>query len=82
MKKKAKQNPQKKTSQKNEIKWNIINSLLAGSLVFLGAFTDGDITQREIIASVGGALLIAITRFKEYWLKEKKEYSNNIFKFI
>ena len=57
-----------------EIIWNIINSLLAGALVFLGALTDGEITSKGVCASIIAAGIIAIVQFKTYWEKEEEEY--------
>ena len=67
---------------RNEILWNIINSLLAGSLVFLGALTTGTITKVSIFAALVAAGIVACTKFKDYWAGEKKEYSSKIFKFL
>ena len=66
----------KKKSNKKEIIWNIINSLLAGGLVFIGAFSDGEITKTGIITAISAAGIVALNLFKDYWSKEKKEYSS------
>ena len=63
-------------SQKKEICWNIVNSLLAGFLVFLGALTDGGITSRSIWAALIVAATISVIQFKQYWEKEEPEYCN------
>lgn len=68
--------------EKREITWNVINSLLAGSLVLLGSLTTGVLTYTGLFLSVIAALIVAITRFKEYWESEKKEYKNYAFKFL
>lgn len=47
--------------------WNIINSLLAGALVFVGAFADGEITSKGLIAAASAALLVMITKFRDFW---------------
>lgn len=69
-----------------EIKWNIINSILAGMLVFLGSLSSGEITYKGILFAIIASLIIAINKFKEYWEKEEEEYKNNsrlgIFHFI
>jgi hypothetical protein len=57
-----------------EIVWNIVNSLLAGALVFLGALTDGGISFNSIIAALVVALSVATVQFKQYWQKEESEY--------
>jgi len=71
-----------KKTQKPEITWNIVNSLLAGGLVFLGACTAGSITLRGIIAALVAAGIIAVTKFKDYWAGEQGEYTTKLFNFI
>ena len=71
-----------KKTQKPEIIWNIVNSLLAGGLVFLGACSSGSITLRGVIAALVAAGIVAITKFKDYWAKEQGEYSSKLFTFI
>lgn len=66
-------NKKKKISQKKEIMWNIINSLLAGGLVLLGSFTVGITAEGFLIALVASGI-VAISRFKEYWEQEEKQY--------
>jgi len=57
-----------------EIIWNIINSLLAGALVFLGALTTGEITFKSLLAALVASVIIAVIQFKTYWEKEEEEY--------
>ena len=64
----------KKISQKKEIIWNIINSVLAGALVLLGSFTTGNITKEGIIFALIAFAIVAVSRFKEYWEQEEKQY--------
>lgn len=64
----------KKVSQKQEIIYNIINSLLAGALVLLGSCADGEISQRGFIIALVAAGIVAITQFKNYWDAEAKDY--------
>ena len=72
-----------KSSQKQEILWNIINSSLAGILVLLGALTSGEISPESICIALVTAFIVAITQFKDYWTNEKREYSNTkLFAFI
>lgn len=59
-----------------EIVWNIVNSLLAGALVFLGAFSDGNITGKGLCIAAFAALSVALLQFKDYWQKEKSEYKS------
>ena len=71
----AEENVLKKNRQ--EIIWNLVNSGLAGALVFLGAVADGNISWGGIIASIVAALVVVVTKFKDYWAKEESEYSSN-----
>ena len=63
----------------------LINSLLAGTLVFLGALSDGEITTKGVyIASIASGI-VAITQFKDYFNKipiSKKKNIVKIFNFI
>lgn len=59
-----------------EIKWNIVNSLLAGSLVFLGSLSDGEITYKGICFALITAGVVAINKFKDYWSQEEIEYKD------
>jgi len=64
-----------------EITYHIVNSLLAGALVFLGAFSDGSITCTGIIAAISAAGIVAIKHFKNYWEKEERDYCS-VFNFV
>lgn len=55
------------------IVWNIVNSLLAGGLVFLGACTTGEITADSILAALIAAGIVSFTQFKDFWAKEEKD---------
>jgi len=70
-------------NNKEEIKYNIINSLLAGGLVFLGSLTQGFSFEGLCLSIVAGGT-IALTKFKDYWTTQKGEYQNilNYFNFI
>jgi hypothetical protein len=57
--------------EKKEIIWNVINSLLAGGLVFLGSLLDGKITTQGCIAALIAAGIIALTKFRDFWQTEK-----------
>jgi hypothetical protein len=72
----------KSNSQKKEIIWNVINSLLAGTLVLLGALSTGNISMESMCLATITALIVAISQFKDYWTKEQKEYRNKAFMFI
>lgn len=72
----------RKKSQKLEIVWNIINSLLAGALVFVGACTTGSISLNSLGVAAAASLAVALTKFYEYWKKEEGEYCTKLFSFI
>lgn len=69
-------------NNKEEIKWNIINAILAGLLVFFGSSIDGNITIKGIIAALFAGLIVGVTKFKEYWEREEEEYKSKVFNFI
>jgi hypothetical protein len=56
-----------------EIIWNLVNSGLAGGLVFFGACMSGNINSAAIIAAIASAFIVALSQFKEYWMNEKPE---------
>ena len=57
-----------------EIIYTIINSLLAAALIFLGAFSDGQITKEGILLAAVAALVTFLVQFKQYWDGEKGEF--------
>ena len=59
--------------------WHIINSLLAGGLVFVGAFADGTVTVTGIIAALSASCVVALSKFKDYWQNSK---TSKFFNFI
>jgi len=67
---------------KHEIYYNLINSALAGAMVFVGTLADGKVTLGELGASLGAAGVVALIKFKEYWAGEKGEYSAKLFSWI
>lgn len=69
-------------ANKKEIFYNIINSLLAGALVFFGSMIDGNITKIGVLAAIMAAAIMAITKFKDYWDSEKSEYCRCLGNFI
>ena len=75
----ANQYTKQKEKQKREIIWNIINSALAGGLVFFGGIINGKITETGIIAAAAAAAIVALTKFKDYWSKEENEYTAKLF---
>lgn len=74
-----------KKDQKREIIYHIVNSLLAGGLVFLGSLTNGEITAKGIMFSFLAAGIVCLTQFKKYWDTQEGEYSNSnlkLFNFV
>lgn len=67
---------------RKEIFYNLINSGLAGALVFLGSLTSGKLTWQGLAFGLIASLIVAVTKFKDYWAGEKKEYSQKLFKFL
>lgn len=60
---------------KEEIIYNIVTSLLAGALVFAGAFVDGNVTKAGIIAALAASAIVAITKFRDWWCKNESSFS-------
>lgn len=75
--KKCKKQPFNKN--KYEIMYNLVNSGIAGVLVFLGAFTNGGITKEALLTSIVASLMVAVVQFRDYWAKEESEYSSKRF---
>lgn len=71
-----------KKSEKREIIYNLINSGLPGILVLLGSLTNGNLTLQGIGLAVIASLIVFITKFKEYWETERKEYTTKLFSFV
>ena len=76
----VKENPFEKN--KYEIKYHLINSLLAGAMVFVGAIADGKVSKHELMAALGAAGLIFFVKFKEYWAGQKGEYATKLFTWV
>ena len=68
----------------NEILKRIINCLLAGFLVLLGACTAGVPTQQEFFVAMIASAVVAVTQFKDFWKEYEKMdiKSTTIFSFI
>lgn len=65
------------------ITWNIINSLLAGSLVFLGALSTGNISWESVYFAFIASGVIAVNQFKDFWKNtEPPEVQPKMFTFI
>ena len=72
----------KKASEVSEIRWNIINSLLAGSLVLLGNLTAGELSFNGICLAIIAGGVVAITKFKTYWEGSNKKGQSKLFSFL
>jgi len=72
--------------EKKEIVYHLVNSVLAGSLVFLGGLTSGNITLSGVITSIIAAGVVAITKFKQYWespdATKKNKKGSMLFNFV
>lgn len=66
----------------DEIGWNLINAALAGLLVFLGAFASGNISLQACATAAVAALIVAVTKFRDYWSTQQSEFRFNLFNFI
>lgn len=53
--------------RKETIKWNIVNSIIAGGLVFLGSLSDGNITLQGFLSALIAAATVAFIKFKDFW---------------
>ena len=62
---------------KDEIKFEIINSCIAGSLVFLGSMTAGFSVKGICLGAVAG-LIVFVTKFQKYWTTQRKEYKRSL----
>jgi len=71
-----------KRNKREEVKWNLINSAMAGLLVFVGAFADGSITLEGFIAALSAATIIFLNKFKEYWTATGKKGNYQMFNFV
>lgn len=67
---------------KEEIFYNLINAGLAGALVLLGSFSDGELNWKGFCFAFVAGLIVIISKFKEYWDGEKGEYTSKLFNFI
>lgn len=67
---------------RKEIFYNVINSLLAGALVFLGTILDGELSWNGAMVALIASMIVMITKFKEYWDGEKADYCKCLANFI
>lgn len=64
--------------QKKEIVYHIVNSLLAGGLVFLGSLTNGELNLKGIVFSFLASAIVCFTQFKKYWDSQESEYTAKV----
>ena len=71
-----------KINQKTKLA--LINSGIAGALVFLGSFSSGVITSKGIVAGVSAMLIIFLTKMRDHFnkIKGKKGMKGGYFNFI
>lgn len=61
----------------------IVTSVLSGLLVFFGAFVSTeDITLRGVIAAIAAASIVAITKFRDYFVSMSTEEEKEMFTFL
>ena len=60
---------------RQEIYYNLINSFLAGGLVFLGSLTAGFSWDGVCMGFIAGGV-VAVTKFKDYWTTQEGEYKH------
>ena len=75
-----KANPFKRN--KYEIIWHIINAGLSGFLVLLGAISTGTISRNSFTVAGVAAVIVFVTKMKDYWEKEQGDYSKMMFSFV
>jgi hypothetical protein len=69
--------------QTKEIIYNIVNSLLAGGLVFLGSLSNGDFSWSSVLMGIIASSVVAVTQFKDYLKTQEREYCRpKLFNFI
>lgn len=68
---------------KKEIFFNLVNSVLAGGLVFLGSLTNG-FSWEGVYTGAVAAGIVALTKFYDYWKSEASEYQSKtkLFTFV
>ena len=68
-------------ARRKEIAWNLINAGLVGAISFFSAvMATGKLNLQNTLIALFAAIVVALIRFQDYWLKEKNEYCNKIFK--
>lgn len=74
------------SNNQEEIKYNVINSFLAGALVFAGAFIGAEynLSLQGFIGAFMAAAIVALNSFKQYWSTQEGEYKRkkHLFAFV
>ena len=68
----------------DKTKLALINAGIAGLLVLAGAFSSGTVSWQGFIAAMSAALIIFLTKMKDYFSKmqNKKAMKGGMFNFI
>lgn len=56
------------------VKWNLVNSGMAGLIFFVGSVSNGDVTWQSVLISFVVAVGVAANKFQEYWKQRGKRY--------
>ena len=70
---------------KQEVIWNLVNAGIAGGIFFAGSFSaNQQITLNGVMFAVIISFGVALTQFKEYWLRVNPNMMNKkqAFQFI
>lgn len=59
---------------RDEILYNIINSVIAGALVFVGSMSDGVFTKQGAVVAFAASFVVALVKFRDYWSGQEQEY--------
>jgi hypothetical protein len=75
--------------EKHEIYCHLVNSGLAGALVFLGSFASGHVTWATLGIAFVAAMTVAVSQFKDYWERlqlppkfQNKKAETKLFDFV
>ncbi len=64
---------------KEEIIWNLINSLLVGIISFLSVLAaDKEFSFQAVLIGLVFSLMTAVIKFGEYWKSQEGEYKSKI----
>ena len=53
---------------------HLIDAVLAGMLVFAGAFATGNIDKASAVTAISAAVIVAVTKFRDYWNLPRKAF--------